>query len=117
MKNVQVIDGAVYCTFPVFQFTDEQFSMIFPDHGQDIAFIEDVFSRLTQTEQEFAFAGVWNRPVDKQEIIGLHGTLFYGFEDRKEHFPETGRECDWNDSAVNQAQRELNALKREHLKE
>lgn len=116
MKNVQVIDGAENCTFPIFQFTDEQFSMIFPDQGQDIAFIEDVLSRLSEIDQDLAFSGVWERPVDKQEIMGLHGTLFYGFEDRKVHFPKTCRECDWDDLAVNHAQRELNASKRQRLK-
>jgi hypothetical protein len=112
---VQIIDDAANCTFSIFQFTDEQFSLIFSDEGQDIAFIDDVLSKLSESDQKRAFEDAWNRPTDKQTIDGLHGTLFYGFEDRQKHFPATRRECDWDDSAVNQAQRAMNASKRQRF--
>lgn len=107
MKNVQVIDGAGNCTYSIFQFTEQQFKLVFPADGQDIAFIEDVCQRLAEAEQEIAFAGVWERPVDKQTMVGLHGTLFYEFEDRKSSFPKSGRECDWNEWSINAAQSKL----------
>jgi hypothetical protein len=113
MKNVQVIDSADNCTFPIFQFTEAQYILIFSNFGQDIAFIEEVTDRLSDDEMLAAFSDVWDRPVDKYEIVGLHGTLFYEFEDRKSHFPATRRECDFDDSAVNAAQRLLNARKRQ----
>jgi hypothetical protein len=107
MKNVQVIDSALNCTYSIFQFTEQQFKLIFPADGQDISFIDDACARLSETELEIAFAGVWDRPVDKQAIVGLHGTLFYEFEDRKSAFPKSGRECDWNESSINASQRKL----------
>lgn len=38
MKNIQVIDGAQNATFSVFQATDEEFALLFPD-GTDIALL------------------------------------------------------------------------------
>jgi hypothetical protein len=115
MKNVQVIDGAVNCTYAVFQFTDEQFLLIFPMEGQDLAFAEELGENFSQADLSKAFEGVWDRPVDKRHLQGLHGTIFYGFSDKKHHFPETRRECDWDDDAVNVAQREMNAARRQQF--
>ncbi len=108
MKNVQVIDSAMNCTFPVFQFEDVQFAMLFPQFGQDIAFIDDVHGRLSTAEVAAAFDGVWDRPIAKTDVVGLHGTLFYGFDDRKNCFPVSRRECDWHNDAMNAAQRLMN---------
>ena len=117
MKNVQVIDGAENCTFPVFELTDEQFLLIFPAEGQDLAFAEELESNLTEAELRLAFEGVWDRPVDKQYMQGLHGTIFYEFEIKKHFFPKSRRECDWDDSAVNDAQRRMNAARRQLFSE
>jgi hypothetical protein len=107
MKNVQIIDGAMNCTFPIFQFEDHQFTLVFPQPGQDIAFIDEVYDRLTKSEAKSAFDGVWDRPIAKAAISGLHGTLFYEFESRKVFFPTSRRECDWDDDAINAAQRQI----------
>ena len=40
MKNIQAIDGANNCTYDVFQASDLEFSLIFPD-GADIEFADD----------------------------------------------------------------------------
>ena len=45
MKNVQVIDGASNCTYPVYAFTPEEFATLFPAPGQDVEFIEDIQNR------------------------------------------------------------------------
>jgi hypothetical protein len=37
MKNIQVIDGALNSTFSIFQATDEEFALLFPEAGQDIS--------------------------------------------------------------------------------
>jgi hypothetical protein len=42
MKNIQVIDGALNCTFSFFQATDEEFLLLFPDPRQDIQYAEDL---------------------------------------------------------------------------
>lgn len=113
MKNVQIVDDGANCTFPLFQFTEEQFALIFGRAGQNIAFAEDVDADLSEAELALAFEGVWERPVPKAEVSGLHGTLFYGFVDRKQYFPLSRRECDWDDQAINPAQREMNASLRQ----
>ena len=112
MKNVQVIDAADNCTFSVFEFTDEQFSLIFPRNGQDLVFAEELEEALSEIELGEAFEGMWDRPVDKQKLQGLHGTLFYGFDNKKHYFPKSRRECDSDDRAVNHAQRQLNTARR-----
>lgn len=115
MKNVQIIDGADNCTFSIFQFTDEQFALIFPEVGQDIAFAEELEQQLSEEKLRAAFEDVWNRPIAKAEAMGIQGTIFYEFERKKRLFPVSRRECDWDDSSVNSAQRALNARRREAL--
>ncbi|MEG7978457.1 MAG: hypothetical protein NY202_00600 [Mollicutes bacterium UO1] len=39
-KNIQVIDGADNCHYPIYSIEEEYFNLIFPN-GQDIEFIED----------------------------------------------------------------------------
>ena len=45
MKNIQIIDGALNCTFSIFQATDEEFAILFPELGQEIQFSEDLACR------------------------------------------------------------------------
>jgi hypothetical protein len=87
MKNVQVIDGADNCTYPVYAMTLEEFAHVFPLEGQDIEFIEDVVSRLGEDKSAALMNPVWNRLVTKNEVIGIHGTLFYGLSSRKKYYP------------------------------
>jgi hypothetical protein len=115
MKNVQIIDGAENCTFSIFQFSDEQFALIFSGHGQDMAFADEVELQLSDTELEFAFHEAWDRPVAKSEAVGIHGTIFYQFEHKKHFFPASRRECDWDESSIGPAQRVLNAVRRASL--
>jgi hypothetical protein len=104
-KNIQVIDGADNCTFPIFQATEEEFSVIFPAPGQDIEFIEDLTKRLKGTQ--FDMSPLWDRPIRKDKALGIHGTLFCEFKDKRKHFPPSKRERDWNPLSINKAQRHL----------
>jgi hypothetical protein len=106
MKNIQVIDGAMNATFSIFQATDEEFEAIFPN-GHDIEFIEDFISRAGEKQASAVLSPLWNRPILKRDIQGLHGTLFYQFEERKQYYPVTKREIDWNELSINEAQRQL----------
>ena len=48
MKNIQIIDGALNCTYSLFQATDEEFALLFPEPRQDIQYAEeDLLSRET----------------------------------------------------------------------
>ena len=47
MKNIQVIDDADNCVYDVFQATDEEFEILFPN-STDISFFDDVWDRSDQ---------------------------------------------------------------------
>lgn len=87
MKNVQIIDGAMNCTYSVFSFTDEEFLVIFPDPGQDIEFIEDAIQRVGEDRLGEVLGPVWSRILNKAQIQGIHGTLFYELEFKKGYYP------------------------------
>lgn len=86
MKNIQVIDGAQNATFSVFQATDEEFDLLFPD-GADVAFLCDIEDRLTEEQQNRVFNALWSRPVDKKTVQGIHGTYFVDLDRRQVFFP------------------------------
>jgi hypothetical protein len=107
MKNIQVIDGAVNCTFSFYQVTDDEFIAVFPGSGQDIEFIEDVAKRLPRAKIDRIFKAIWDRPIKKTDVVGVHGTLFYEFEKKRKWFPTSKRERDWNPSALSRQQRRM----------
>jgi hypothetical protein len=106
MKYIQVIDGALNCTFSIFQATDEEFALLFPESQQDIQYAEDLASLPRQEEVEAALRRIWERPIRKQDALGIHGTLFYQLERYKTYY-RAKREEAVEPSAVNQAQRRL----------
>ena len=105
MRNIQIIDRADNATFSLFQATDEEFDALFPD-GREMELIEDVLARLGDPAGEI-LSRIRERPILKRDAQGVHGTLFYGWEDRRHFLPETRREVDWPKSAINPAQRRL----------
>jgi hypothetical protein len=92
MKNIQIIDGANNCTYSVFSATDEGFAAIFPD-GADVEFIEDVVERFGDEAAGKITGELWDRPVDKKVVQGIHGTLFYQLTFKKRYYP-TKRESE-----------------------
>ena len=102
MKNVQIIDGADNCTFSIFQLTYDEFALVFPAEGQDIQFAEDLSAPAGR-----ALSAAWVRPVRKADANGIHGTLFFGFAARRHNFPVSKRERDWDEAAINEAQRHM----------
>ncbi len=111
MKNIQIIDGASNATFSLFQATEEEFAAIFPD-GREMDVIEDVILRLGEDETDRVIGPIWDRPILKRDAVGIHGTLFYDSEHRREFLPHSGREVDWASGSINQAQRALFARHR-----
>src|SRR4051812_32600684 len=55
---------------------------------------------------------IWDRPILKRDAHGIHGTLYYEYEGRRKYLPATKREVDWDQGAINSAQRRLFASKR-----
>lgn len=86
MKNIQIIDGATNCVYDIFQATDEEFALIFPA-GQDIAFIDEVYTRANEKQLDAAFTSIWARRIPKIQAHGIHGTLFYQLESKKSFYP------------------------------
>lgn len=109
MKNIQIIDGASNATFSIFQATDAEFAAIFPDET-DMELSEDLYARLGQAEAGKVLGPLWQRPILKRDVQGIHGTLFYDNHDRE--IPATKREVDWHPSSINPAQRALFARHR-----
>lgn len=50
-KNIQVIDGADNCHYPIYSIEEEYFNLIFPN-GQDIEFIDDFYKRIGKSKEE-----------------------------------------------------------------
>lgn len=111
MKNIQIIDGAANATFSIFQATDEEFATIFPG-DRDMELVEDLVSRLGEADAGRVLTPLWRRPVLKRDAVGIHGTLFYDNDHRREFIPPTKREVDWFEGSINAHQRELFALTR-----
>lgn len=106
MKNIQIIDGAINATYSIFQATEEEYRSIFPNE-QDIELVEDFFARLGDDPASLILGRIWERPVRKRDAMGIHGTLFFDNDHRKEYIPQSKRETDWDETLLNQAQRNL----------
>ncbi len=97
MKNIMVVDGAANCAYDVFAATGEEFDLLFPAPGQDIAFIDEIMSGAEPSRVEAALDALWRRPVDKKTMIGLHGTIFYELDFKKQYYPNR-RDSDLTDN-------------------
>jgi hypothetical protein len=86
MKNIQVVDGAENTVYDIFSATDAEFDLIFPV-GQDVAFIDEVMARGPPEALDAAFDRIWTRRVRKQDVVGIHGLLFYELEYKKRYYP------------------------------
>jgi hypothetical protein len=106
MKNIQVIDGAQNCTFSIFEATDEEFARLFPEAGQEIQFADDLANLPAQDEVSAALKRIWERPIRKRDVRGIHGTLFYNLDHYKGLYREK-REDGFDPGSVNAAQRRL----------
>ena len=84
MKNIQVIDGAENCAYDIFAASDETFALIFTN-DTDIAFAED----LPEDNPVVAagFEEMWRNRVPKAKANGIHGTLFYQLEHKRQYYP------------------------------
>ncbi len=87
-----MIDGAENCTYSVFATTKERFRQLFPK-PQDIEFSDDLFARLGKKRAKALLADLWKHPVDKPDVKGIHGTLFFQLEEKKQYYP-TKREAE-----------------------
>ena len=105
LKNIQVIDAADNCSYSIFQATASEFEKIFPGEGQDIEYIEDFYERQSDRADEI-LSSIWQRPIKKKDTKGIHGTLYYGMQNRKQYYVGK-REKDLDPMYMNEAQRRL----------
>jgi len=87
VKNIQIIDDADNCTYDVFQVSNSEFELIFPSDGQDIEFIEDLLERFDTKIFSVFQEKLWRNPIEKNEVSGINGTLFYNLSRRKKYYP------------------------------
>jgi hypothetical protein len=73
---------------------------------------EDFLERTDEHQAAEILGALWERPILKRDAQGIHGTLYYQWIDRKEFFPVSKREVDWEEKAINDAQRRLFRLYR-----
>jgi hypothetical protein len=106
MKNIQIIDGASNCTFSIFQATEEEFGRLFPEAGQEIQFSDELANLTEQGEVSAALKRIWERPIRKRDVRGIHGTLFYNLDHYKRLY-RVKREDGVDPGSVNAAQRYL----------
>ncbi|HEX4505917.1 MAG TPA: DUF4279 domain-containing protein [Alphaproteobacteria bacterium] len=107
LRNIQVIDGADNATFSVFQATDGEFNQIFPAIDQDMEISEDFFQRVGEARASEVLNAIWQRPIIKRDVNGIHGTLYFNYQSKRRHMPNSKREVDLDASSINAAQREL----------
>jgi hypothetical protein len=87
VKNVQFIDGALNCSYDVFACEEADFRLLFPGEGQDIEFIEDVIERMGDDAAGEIILRVSQNELNKPEIAGIHGTMFFDLIHKKKFYP------------------------------
>jgi hypothetical protein len=110
LKNIQIIDGALNCTFSVFQATDEEFKLLFPNYGQDILFSDEI---VNEEKVKKSLSNIWKRPILKQNANGIHGTIFFDCVERKIFFPQSRKMIDIDKRFLNKYQREIYQMNQE----
>jgi hypothetical protein len=81
-----IIDGAQNSVYDIFQATEDEFAVIFPD-GTDVAFSDEVAERGDEQSLIALFSKIWERRIPKKDAQGIHGTIFYGLPEKKQYYP------------------------------
>ncbi len=95
MKNIQIIEPSTNCKYEIYAATDDEFDLIFPN-GADIEFIEDFLKRVGNRKLIEITKNIWARPIEKQAVQGIHGTLFYQMRKLKRGYYPNKRFSDDN---------------------
>jgi hypothetical protein len=61
VRNIQIIDGAANATFSIFQATEDEFALIFPN-GRDMEIAEDLVQRIGEDKAGRMLCALWERP-------------------------------------------------------
>lgn len=93
VMNIQVIDDARNCTYSIYEVIESDFRQLF-EGDTDIEFIEEVAERLGEEQLTEISHRLWQRPVNKKSVCGIHGTLFYGLAEQKRRYYPTKKESE-----------------------
>jgi hypothetical protein len=69
--------------------------------------VEDFVDRVGEKVARMTLTPLWQRPIRKQDVQGIHGTLFYDYQQRAKYLPESRREVDRDAGQLNEWQRLL----------
>lgn len=100
MKSIQIIDGALNCTYDIYLIDEHSFLMIFPGEDQDVEFVDDFVERVGSEHAQIILDRLWGNLQDKKQIHGIHGTLFFELHYKKQYYP-TKRESEMKISICN----------------
>jgi hypothetical protein len=79
MKNIQVIDDALNCSFDVFEATDEEFALLFPGAGRKSN--SPKTSPICPHRRSFrGFEADLGAPDPHARRTGIHGRPCYGLD-------------------------------------
>jgi len=67
MKNIQIIDGAVNSVYDIFQATEDEFAVIFPD-GTDVAFSDEIYDGGDEQSLIALFTKIWQRRSQRRML-------------------------------------------------
>lgn len=81
-----MIDGAINCTYDIFECSDADFLKLFPN-GTDIEFAEDFVKRVGTVQAKAITQRLWKRRINKKSARGIHGTIFYGLDEKRVFYP------------------------------
>jgi hypothetical protein len=87
IRNIQVIDRALNCTYDIFSIGEDDFKEIFPGQFQDIEFVKDFVTRVGDERATRILSRLWKTRVDKKKVRGIHGTLFFELDFKKKYYP------------------------------
>jgi hypothetical protein len=86
MKNIQVIDGANNSAYDVFGISEVGYTLMFSS-GTDVEFVDDFIERVGKSQADEILNGMWENRLNKKVICGIHGTLFFQLDHKKEFYP------------------------------
>ena len=86
MKNIQVIGKAESGVYDVFGVDEQVFDLIFPN-GTDIAFAEDLKRHQAVKRIAAGLEDAWKKRIPKRLVRGIHGTLFYELQQKRQYYP------------------------------
>jgi hypothetical protein len=99
VKNIQVIDSADNCGYWVYRISDSLFERLFPGSLQDIEFVEAIVEREGESGAGELLRCLWDSRIDKKEVDGIHGTLFFDLSYKAIFYPNM-RETDLDNATL-----------------